>query len=274
LTIPNLSACPQEFALLDPLSQTSADFAFNFDVTETSPWKLVKVRAVPAACLDARLVGHASVASMYEVCSKEWILPAAIDQGIWLSDKQIKQILGSINADMPRKGTGSGKNGAVTKYDRALHLVRFLFPDASGSDITRMVSSLMGRAKPKVDLSLLSHVAELDPENADSFRKDVQDAVREFTEQAFREGKESQDQYQAQKKEEAQAQEAREAVKSSEKALHDEVASKATSAWNCTPDTLKKLLPGEGSIKVFGIYYAASQKHFRAVYPIGSLAVY
>ena len=211
-------------------------------------------------------MGHASVASMYEVCSKEWILPAAIDQGIWLSDKQIKQVLGSISADMPRTGTGSGKNGAVTKYDRALHLVRFLFPDASGSDITRMVSCLMGRAKPKVDLSLLSHVAELDPENADSFRKDVQDAVREFTEQAFREGN------QAQKKE-AQAQEAREAVKSSEKALHDEAASKATSAWNCTPDTLRKLLPGEGSIKVFGIGYAASQKRFRAVYPIGSLAV-
>ena len=113
---------------------------------------------------------------------------------------------------------------------------------------------------------------ELDPENADSFRKDVQDAVREFTEQAFREGKESESQDQAQKKE-AQAQEAREAVKSSEKALHDEAASKATSAWNCTPDTLRKLLPGEGSIKVFGIGYAASQKRFRAVYPIGSLAV-
>ena len=208
---------------------------------------------------------------MYEVVSKEWILPAAIDQGIWLSDKQIEYILGSLGCDMPNKTEGSGRKGAVTKYDRALHLMRFLFSEAPRSEITRMVNSLMNWTKPKVDLSLLSHVAEIDPENADSFRKDVQDAVREFAAQAFQKGKE----FQEGAAREAQAQEARKSAESAEKALHEEADSKAVRAWNCTPDTLKTLLPGAGSVKgVFGIGYAASQKIFRAVYPIGRLALH
>lgn len=252
---------------MDPLSQTTPEFVFNFDVTQASAWKHVAVREIPACSLDPGLAGHSAIASMYEVLSKDWILPSVVSTGVYVTDPQLKFILGSIGAGLPKK-PGSGKDGSITKCDRAKHLACFLFPEAGEREIANIVQGLMGWSQKKVDLTLLSHIAELDPENADSFRKDVEVAMREFTQEVLRRGQ-ADEKATAQEKE-RQAKQAEQEAKDSELEMQKGVDAKAAAAWNSTPEDLRKLLPGEGEIRgVFGIYYAASQNHFRAVYPLG-----
>ena len=187
-TLQQLTDGSDEYLQVSPSSQsqTAPEFIMNFDVSKKSRWQRVNVQRLPPSCVPEKFASD--VGSIYKVTSREWALTAGIREGLYLTVSQLKQICGSIGAGLPT--TGSGKNNNVVKIDVAYHVVKFLFTSANAPEIEEMVRGIMKyRKNAVVDLDVLANVASLDPENAESFKPMVEDAIREFASVAFASGK-------------------------------------------------------------------------------------
>ena len=133
--------------------------------------------------------GHAfasDLGSIYEVTSREWILKAGIRNGLQLTCGQLKQIIAALKIERPASN--------AKKVQLATCLVNALFDDAEASRDERKEMSaniLKIGSCENLDLDVMSTVASLDPENAESFRPAVSQIIREFTEKAFDAGRNS-----------------------------------------------------------------------------------
>ena len=100
------------------------------------------------------------------------LLNAAVSYGTFLYLEQIKSILGSL-PDVPhmQPGTGSGKNGRFVKVDFAIHLTKYIFPEASPEEVLVMVKRMCFSGTPgdEVDDSILDYLDALDSENQEAF---------------------------------------------------------------------------------------------------------
>lgn len=104
----------------------------------------------------------------------ESLVRAAVREGVWLSMADLKLVSDRLGVAAPAPGSGSGKNGAVCKVDRARALVNHLFPPAltSAQERQRMVAALVWKTRFKQlgdqEKSLLEWVAEMDEENREA----------------------------------------------------------------------------------------------------------
>ena len=158
------------------------EFMINFEVRESGAWKHLVTEPVLPACLPSNLPLQA-----VKVTAKEWPLRSTVRMGIFLTDKQLKQIITSIGAQdkLPLKGEGSGSNGRLVKRDRAKALVTFLHPDASAEDAAYMINCIANQRTPKRGThsstnpsDILGALATLDP-NDDSFKEISKSATQE-----------------------------------------------------------------------------------------------
>ena len=247
---------------MNPLAQQHPDFLLNYDVSDDCPWKYVKVQALPPCCLDSESGKH--VGSLFEVVSVKPLLEAAVWDGVFLTAKQCRLICLSRKVTLPGKGQGSGKKRGLIKLDYARSLVNFFYVAESDIEKARMVSAIMYLREGKVDISLLSTVAALDEENAETFKPMARAALYEFTQQIYKRGKEQQRKDTVQK----QAQEQIE-KENAEKAVKRKIECERN--WGLTPNDLKLLLPGGGAISgVFYAQYHPLKGYFRCAYPLDS----
>jgi hypothetical protein len=235
----------------------------------------VNVVQLPPACTPERFASD--FGSIYKIESREWALPAGIREGLYLTAPQLKQICGSIGAGLPTSGTGTGSKKNIIKIDIAYHLVKHLFPNASKPEQEEMVRGIMKfRKNATVDLDVLANVASLDPENAESFKPMVEQAIKEFTSVAFRSGK-SKAKAESQKTiEELETQKllAESKMKQLDAERSKAAASENERQWGLTPPGLRLLLPGGGEIQnVFFAQQHPINEFYRTVYPdAGALA--
>lgn len=97
-------------------------------------------------------------------------------EGLWMSRAEIKQVCLAYDIPQPAPKTGSGKKNRIVKIDLVHVVLDFFFPDCDDNDKTRMINALMGHHVCKIDVELLEHVAALDAENAEAFKKQKEDA--------------------------------------------------------------------------------------------------
>ena len=184
----------KEYLAVNPMAQNHPEYLFNFDVSETAcPWTRICVEPLPPACFDARSAQE--IGSLMKVTGKDWALKSGIRDGLWLTVKQLKFILNSLEIPMPVRG--SGKSGAVVKIDLAKRLVIGLFPDHENkAELEFMIRSIMGKVAKsmgKDDIGVLSQVAALDPENASAFEDIAKDAMETLATQLLKRGKKQQE---------------------------------------------------------------------------------
>jgi len=262
-TLQQLTDGSDEYLQVSPASQTTPKFIMNFDVSNTSRWQRVNVQPLPPSCVPEQFASD--VGSIYKVTSREWALTAGIREGLYLTISQLKQICGSIGAGLPK--TGSDNKNSVVKIDIAYHLVKFLFTSASSPEIEDMVRGIMKyRKNAVVDLDVLASVASLDPENAESFKPMVEEAIREFASMTFAKGKRT-----GQKTIEEltkQKLDAEAKMKQMENDKASEASAENVKQWGLTPPGLKLLLPGGGEIaNVFYAQFHGIHEYYRVAYP-------
>lgn len=82
--------------------------------------------------------------------------------------------------DIPKPASGSGKNGNILKLDLATAVVSHFFGERSDEEQAAMIRGIMGTSRAMPDIEILEHVALLDPENAESFKKQKAEAELEL----------------------------------------------------------------------------------------------
>ncbi len=226
---------------------------------------------LPPACLPEELHGYGSAFRV--LVDDEWILRGSIGAGLSLNVPYLTQVSKQIGVTLPRKG--SGKKGALKKIDRARALVLHLWPNCDNNYFKKVVNSLCGFKKAQqVDLSVLAFAAEMDCDNQESFKNLRKQAEQKLEAIVFGKGRAAAESSQSSKK---TPEEVAEAVKSNTKkvqnALEKEESSKRKEyerAWDLTPASLKKLLPGAGTVAgVFWARYHPAKKFWRSDYPCG-----
>ena len=264
-----------------PKSATSLDdvkFMFNFKVTDDlADWKRVRAKALPPACLPANM-GHIASALRVEV-KDQWILKAAIDEGISLNVKQLRSVCASLKVRLPGKGQGSGKKGSIIKKDIALALIKFLHPEFvdNEQELQARLKSLMGWNTIPTNIEVLAAISELDIDNQDAFEKIRKDALDQYETALFGRGKLCgiEENKISEKREKALKEKVgQKADELQEEHNKSEVAERKRQ-FELTPSSLKKLLPGGGTItSTFWARYNAGKKFFRTDYPTGNLAFF
>ncbi len=252
----------KEFLTVDPWSQNHPDFLMNFDISEDCEWQHVKVQPLPPACLDVK--SGKDVGSLMRITSYQPVLRSGLWEGLWLTAKNARMLCLSYQTPLPAKGMGSGKSKQIVKIDYALSLVTHFHAAESDQEKLRMVNAIMNRRGGglDLDLSVLSTVAALDPENAEAFKDVSKKAFQDFTQEIFKRGRESQ------KKDDIE-QQAKEHMDKLEKLKAVKASAESTRLWGLTPNDLKLLLPGEGAISgVFAATYHPILGHFRVIYPV------
>jgi len=248
------------------------DLLFNFSIDRDSIWKFVETEFLPPACLPEELHGHGSAFRV--LVDDEWILRGSIGAGLSLTIHYLRQVSKQIGVKLPKQG--SGKNGAIKKIDRARALVKHLWPDCDNDHLTKVVNSLCGFKKKsqQVDLSVLAFAAEMDTDNQESFKNLKKQAEQKLESIVFGKGHAAASSANSSKK---TPEELAEAVKSDKKKLQKALDKEASSkrkeyqrAWDLTPASLKKLLPGGGTVSgVFWGRYHPAKKFWRCDFPVG-----
>jgi hypothetical protein len=95
---------------------------------------------LPGPCIPQSL---AALGSVILVTRHKEILPAALEEGIFLTSQQLTFILTELKIGKPAKGSGSGVKGNVIKVDLAWHLIKAIFPDAGKPKQRKMVAAIM-----------------------------------------------------------------------------------------------------------------------------------
>jgi hypothetical protein len=118
------------------------------------------------------------------------LMAAAVKVGIKLTKEQLDQVMLMKGIAAPE--VGSGAKGNILKRDKAIAVVRSLFPDDADTEITRMVDIICGKAKsPPIDAaecpqSLVEAICSMDPDNADCFQSVLKMGLNMMSNQAKR----------------------------------------------------------------------------------------
>ncbi len=244
--------------------QLGADLLFNHSFDEECPWKFVDYTLLPPACLPKELqrFGCACLVKDHTI----WILKGAVESGLCLNIIRLRHVCVALRLKIPKKG--SGKKGGVKKVDLAALLVRHLFPECTKDFLSQCVATLCGWKTWKtvqVDLSVLAMAASMDTDNADAFKRLKRHAEMCLEEKIFGRGKTvglktvaEDPELMKETTEKAKDQEGKQKTK------------EANRLWNLTPDNLKALLPGHGSIQgIFWMRFHPMKKFWRADFPCG-----
>ena len=188
--------------------------------------------------------------------------------GLQLTCGQLKQIIAALKIERPASN--------AKKVQLATCLVNALFDDAEASRDERkeMVANILKmRSCEHLDLDVMSTVASLDPENAESFRPAVSQIIREFTEKAFDAGRDAERELTTDELTKLRKEKAELLIQKDQTTKDDVAKTEKTRLWGLTPDSLKLLCPGAGSImNTFSLLHHPVAQHFRAAYPLGSSA--
>ena len=121
-------------------------WVFNSTIDETGwvhvpcemahPWEL------------PRSLRHQCVTALRQTGPFQGLVAAGLLNGIHLTLLQLKTLHGLLKFQMPAKGQGQGKNGAIVRQDWLQKLVEHVFPTLSPEEVQRLVSLMMaGTAK-------------------------------------------------------------------------------------------------------------------------------
>ena len=246
---------------------------FNFECTEAAVWSHVAVQPLPPACLPPDLVDGGIA---FEILSKDGsILKDALASGLQLKVDQLKQICQSIGAELPAKGAGRGKTGALIKADYVAAIVGKLFPEASAEYKQELQQKLLGNCKPKkkMDVAVLAAISELDSNNAEAFSEMKKHAMQMFEEKLYGQGVKQglARKLDEEPSESRRAENFKEVSKGVEnmKAEDKEVQrNHGVKQYELTPRDLKSLLPGRGAISgLFWARYNPFMSWFSVQYP-------
>ena len=251
---------------INAFEQDRPEWIFNFDVSESSDWRLVVVKQIPGCCLTDLV----SLGTVFRIEGFEWPLRAALREAtISLTVAQLQSLALSLKIAPPAKGSGSGQKGNVIRIDWVRALVNSIFSQETEKVRESIINALdkaNANQQGKVDLNCLAFVSQLDLENQECFKEikkqamkeydktvrvNVQEEVRESAEKKFK-----QELIDNQKEKEAKAK------------------AEIVRQWELTPKDLKNLLPGRGSIAgVFYMRYNPIQEFFRSDYPTGDFPI-
>ena len=119
----------------------------------------------------------------------------------------------------------------------------------------------------------MSTVALLDPENAEAFRPAVSQIIGEVTEKAFDAGRKAGQELTTEELTKFRKEKAELLIQEDQPTKDDVAKTEKTRLWGLTPDSLKLLCPGAGSImNTFSLLHHPAAQNFRAAYPLGSSA--
>ena len=247
---------------------------FNFDCAEDSCcWAYVAVQVLPPASLPPELV---DCGMAFEIQDRNgWILRDALASGMQLTVERLRSACQAIGAELPPKGSGSGKNGNIIKVDWVSCLVAAVFGDSTAEERAAIEDQMMGRQQKPVDVGVLAAISELDSDNAQAF-KDIKKRAQEMFEDAvYGQGVKQglRRMLDDEPNEEKRQENFRKAAENADKkqALKAEADRQhAERQFQLTPPNLKSLLPGGG--EVAGVCWARHnpfQQWFSVQYPVG-----
>ena len=211
---------------------------------------------VPPVLAPRRLQHRGCLLERQGASSFEELVPGALRKGCFLTKAQLTELQKVEGFVVPKKGQGSGKNGAVVKVDLVQACLQHYFPNATDEEMAFMRNALMGgnnRAESCPD-ELLDAIEALDPISKEDF-EDIKTACRK------------------QKKAQMQERAAREIKTTTDADKQDQKAERAphvkSNPKNFTPQELQKLIPGRGSLA--GVYLkrllADGRKTYQGFYP-------
>ena len=159
------------------------------------------------------------------------------------------------------------------------------FADSSEEEQQVMLKGICGgKTLRSTDVEILDHVAELDPDNKQAFKKQIQAACESLDHLLQAKGS-KQDAKSAvgrtaEERTEAAAKKAAQEKEKKEQAHRDHEAGERAERkaeverqWNLTPSWLKELLPGEGEITgTFYAQYHPINEFFKTFYPVRAQA--
>ena len=267
--------------MLDPESQRQPDFIMNFDVAG-GEWRRVEFELLPPACVPVEL--HDRGMGLLVTGTKE-LVQGGLEDGIQLTVDEMKMICRALG--IQPKSPGSGKNGNVVKIDWASALIHHFFPQASEEKRAELLKRICRAPKAgSTNVEMLEHVAQLDPENQQAFKKQIKDAMESLEDiiqtKARTEGAKQEKARTKKELDEATARKTALRMKLKEKAHEESQAieraartAEVERMWGCTPPFLKQLLPGKGTIT--STFYAAFHPKncfFKVTYPCSAASAY
>ena len=161
------------------------------------------------------------------------------------------------------------------------------FADSSEEEQQVMLKGICGgKTLRSTDVEILDHVAELDPDNKQAFKKQIQAACESLDHLLQAKGSKQDAKSKsaagqtAEERTEAAAKKAAQEKEKKEQAHRDHEAGEKAERkaeverqWNLTPSWLKELLPGEGEITgTFYAQYHPINEFFKTFYPVRARA--
>lgn len=265
------------FLCLDPSHQRQPDFLLNYSLSD-SVWQRVQFELLPPACTPLHLDGNGICLL---VISKMDLVKGAIKDGMSLTVEDLKHCCRALDIAPTTRSGKKGDKGGPVKIDWARALVEHYFADSSEEEQQVMLKGICGgKTLRSTDVEILDHVAELDPDNKQAFKKQIQAACESLDHLLQAKGS-KQDAKSAvgrtaEERTEAAAKKAAQEKEKKEQAHRDHEAGERAERkaeverqWNLTPSWLKELLPGEGEITgAFYAQYHPINEFFKTFYPV------
>ena len=114
------------------------------DRIDSSGWKHLPSEVIHPWECPVKLRGNC-VTMLRQTGNGQDLLKGAVQSGVVLTVMQLQSLHAHHRWEMPPKGRGSGKGGALTKLDYVKGLINHCWPDASPEEREGMLANMLGK---------------------------------------------------------------------------------------------------------------------------------